>query len=211
MNNIEKLFIKANIFESEFLNDIKNKYNISHVIIEEPLLKSNNVNTVDTLIKFNGIISNSIYKTLNIVPEYISSYEARKYAFPDLMSIRRYNKDGSKCDYKKIISNFKKNELVLFGEYTFDCDKKLILWNKINEIFPFIQWVYDKDGELKKENFDASDALVTCLAYANKEKYGELMYGRNFSIDNINISKNESELTYDILIFGKKYNKKITF
>ena len=151
ISGIEKLFIKAKIFEDEFLSNIKD-INITKVIIEEPLMKSNNVNTVDVLIKFNGIISNSIYKILGIVPDYISSYDARRYAFPELISIRRFNKNGEKLPYEKLINLIRKNDIVLFGDYPYDCDKKLILWNKISEQYPYIEWVYGKNGELKKEN-----------------------------------------------------------
>jgi hypothetical protein len=50
------------------------------VVIEEPLLQSNNVNTVATLLRFNGMISKSVFDTLG-VPDFISSYDARKYSF----------------------------------------------------------------------------------------------------------------------------------
>jgi hypothetical protein len=47
------------------------------VVIEEPLLQSNNVNTVATLLRFNGMISKSVFDTLGVVPDFISSYDAR--------------------------------------------------------------------------------------------------------------------------------------
>lgn len=174
IKGIEQLFIKKKIFEEEFIINLIDK-GITKVVIEEPLLRSNNVNTVDVLSKFNGMISDSIYRKLGIVPEYISSYEARKYAFPELMSIRKYNKKGEEYPKDKILSAIKKNKLVLFGSHPFDSDKKLILWNKISDIYPYIPWIYDKKGNLKKENFDASDALVTCLATCNKIEFGELL------------------------------------
>ena len=71
---LEELFQKVRVFEEEFLN----KYvdlGITRVIIEEPLMRSNNINTVSTLLRFNGMISMSVYQTLGIVPDFISSYE----------------------------------------------------------------------------------------------------------------------------------------
>jgi hypothetical protein len=62
------------------------------VVIEEPLLQSNNVNTVATLLRFNGMISKSVFDTLGVVPDFISSYDARKYSFPELMSVRKFKK-----------------------------------------------------------------------------------------------------------------------
>ena len=49
--------------------------------------------------------------------------------------------------------------------------KKFILWNYVSEKFPGIQWEYDKKGELKDENFDASDSLMCVLGYVSKCKY----------------------------------------
>jgi hypothetical protein len=45
--------------------------NITTVVIEEPLLQSNNVNTVATLLRFNGMISKSVFDTLGVVPDFI--------------------------------------------------------------------------------------------------------------------------------------------
>ena len=104
----------------------------------------------------------------------------------------------------KILTAIKKNKLVLFGEYPFDCDKKLILWNKISELYPYIPWVYDKKGELKKENFDASDALVTCLAICNKIEFGEAEFNITSS-DNVK----SSEISYLMEVWDKKIPKKI--
>ena len=87
-NKMEELFKKVEIFENEFLINYKD-FGITKVIIEEPLLQSNNVYTIATLLRFNGMISKSVYNTLGIVPEFISSYDARKYAFPELMAVRK--------------------------------------------------------------------------------------------------------------------------
>ena len=86
-SSIQMLFEKARIFDEEFLHKYSN-VGISKVIIEEPLVRSNNVNTVATLLRFNGMIARSVYDTLNIIPEFISSYDARKYGFPELMDFR---------------------------------------------------------------------------------------------------------------------------
>lgn len=165
----EALFMKSDII-SEELRKYKD-YGITHVIIEEPLIGSNNSQTAAILLRYNGMISQSVYSILGVVPEFISSYDARKYGFPQLMAIRKFNKHGDEYDLKKIKHAIKKDELVLFGEYPFDCAKKLILWNIVSEMFPNIHWQYDKNGELKNENFDASDSLVCVIGWLNKLKY----------------------------------------
>jgi len=55
-SKMQELFEKVTIFEDEFLKKYKD-IGITKVVIEEPLLRSNNVNTVATLLRFNGIIS----------------------------------------------------------------------------------------------------------------------------------------------------------
>ena len=162
-SKMEELFKKVEIFEQEFLSNYTN-FGITKVVIEEPLLQSNNVYTIATLLRFNGMISRSVYDTLGVTPEFISSYDARKYAFPELMAVRRFKKDGSPLNEKQIT----KNQPVLFGAYDFNVDKKFVLWEKVCELEPQVVWLYDKKNKLKKESFDLSDAYVAGLGFMNK-------------------------------------------
>jgi hypothetical protein len=161
-NKMEELFKKVEIFEKEFLTNYAD-FGITKVIIEEPLLQSNNVYTIGTLLRFNGMISKSVYDTIGVVPEFISSYDARKYAFPELMEVRKFKKDGTPLPEKQIA----KNQPVLFGAYDFDIDKKYVLWEKVAELEPQVTWFYDKKNKLKKETFDTSDAYVCGIGYMN--------------------------------------------
>ena len=203
IKGIEQLFIKKHIFE-DFIKKFKD-IGIDEAVIEEPLLRSNNINTCGTLLRFNGMISDCIYNILGVVPEYISSYDARKYSFPELMAIRKYGKDGKQYEYRKIFNEIKDSKLVLFGSYSWEVDKKTVMQNKVSEIFPEIEWVYDKKGELKKENFDASDSYVACLGYLNYKKYGEI----EFKTSSINVKKEneQSVIEYDVEYWGKKVHR----
>lgn len=167
--NIEKLFIKADIFYDAFIDKYID-YNITRVIIEEPLLRSNNVNTVGTLLRFNGILSKMVFDKFGIIPEYISSYDSRKYAFPELMAVRTINTKGEPYTEKEIQKRIKNNETVLFGAYPTTIDKKVVIWEKINELDPKIQWIYNKKGELTKENYDMSDAYCCLIGYMKKNE-----------------------------------------
>lgn len=182
---IESLFLKDDIFRENFLYKFKD-FGITKVVIEEPLLNSNNVYTVGTLLRFNGMISKSVFEVLKIVPTFISSYDARLYAFPDLMDVRKFGKDGEMYSKQKIVNSLKNNKLSLFGNFTWDCPKKQILQAKVAEMFPKVEWIYDKKGELKKENFDSSDAFVCCYGFINKEKFGDL----NFNVSDIKVEDN---------------------
>ena len=163
---MQTLFEKARIFEEEFLN----KYldlDIDRVIIEEPLVRSNNVNTVATLLRFNGMISRSVYDILGIVPDFISSYAARKYAFPELMGKRTKTKAGKVFTE----SQLSKKEPVLFGSLPYDIDKKQVIFDKVSDLEPQVTWLYKKNRTLKNENFDMSDAYACCLGYMQREGF----------------------------------------
>jgi hypothetical protein len=149
-NKIHELLSKAEIFRTKLLQ-YKN-LGITNVIIEEPLLNSNNVYTIGTLLRFNTLITKEIYDVLGIVPEFISTYNSRKNAFPELVQ---------KND---------KGKHVLFGGLPKDIDKKQIIWNLVAKREPQIQWQYTKNNTLKKENFDQSDAYCCVLGYMKQEK-----------------------------------------
>ena len=171
IKGIEALFLRKNVFETEFIPTLSG-LGVTDVVIEEPLLSSNNVNTVATLLRFNGMISECIYRILGIVPNFISSYDARMYSFPELVSIRKYNKKGEEYPLKHIKDAIRKDNIVLFGGYPYDIDKKTVMMNMVNDKYKDIEWVYDKKGELKKENYDACDSLICALAYININHHG---------------------------------------
>ena len=89
-NKLTELFLKAETFKQKLVQ-YKN-LGITKVIIEEPLLNSNNIYTIQTLLRFNTLISKEIYDILGITPEYISTYNSRKFAFPELVKENDKNK-----------------------------------------------------------------------------------------------------------------------
>ena len=129
-SKIKELLIKSDVFRTK-LDEYKN-LGIVRVIIEEPLLNSNNINTVQTLLRFNSFICKEIYQVLGIVPEFISTYNSRKFAFPELVQQNNIGK------------------FVLFGGLPKDIDKKMIIWEKVAKREPQIQWLYTKNNTLKK-------------------------------------------------------------
>jgi hypothetical protein len=207
IKGIKALFLRKQIFEEEFIIDIASKYNITDVVIEEPLLSSNNVNTVATLLRFNGMISESIYRIIGVVPNFISSYDARMYSFPELVSIRKYNKKGEEYSLKHIIDAIKKDNIVLFGSYPFDVDKKTVMMNMVNEMYQNdgISWILDKNGELKKENYDACDSLICAIAYININHYG--VEKPTITVYNKIETNEEIVINYTTKIWNKIYEK----
>lgn len=207
IKGIEALFLRKNIFEQEFLPSVK-QFGITDVVIEEPLLSSNNAYTVATLLRFNGMIAECIYRTLRIVPAFISSYDARTYSFPDLLAIRKYDKKGHVYPIKHIEKALKDNHLVLFGAYPFDIDKKTVMMNMVNNKFDNIEWIYNKKGEIRKENYDACDSLICALAYINFNRNGF----EEPQIESYSIEKDDRGNTiveYAVKMWGQTFAKTI--
>jgi len=144
-DKIEELIKKADGFKKhlESYKDV----GITKVVIEEPLLQSNNIYTVGTLLRYNTLILRACYDVLGVLPTFISTYNARKYAFPSLVG---------KND---------KGKNVLFGGLPKDIDKKHIIWEHVNAVCPDIKWLYGKTGALKKENYDMSDAATAVIGF----------------------------------------------
>ena len=149
-NKIEELLLKADVFESK-LEEYKN-LGITKVIIEEPLLNSNNIYTVQTLLRYNSFVTKNIYDVLGLVPEFISTYNSRKFAFPQLLQLND------------------KGKMVLFGGLSKDIDKKQIIWDLVAKREPQITWQYTRNNTLKKENFDQTDAYCAVLGHMKSEK-----------------------------------------
>jgi RNase H-fold protein (predicted Holliday junction resolvase) len=150
ITKIEELLLKTEIFKTK-LEQYKN-LGITKVVIEEPLLNSNNAYTVGVLLRFNTLIAKEIFDTIGIVPEFISTYESRKNAYPELV---RDNGNG---------------KYVLFGGYSKTVDKKVIIWEHVAKKEPQIIWSYTKKNTMKKENYDMCDAYTCVLGHMRTQK-----------------------------------------
>ena len=146
-NKMEEMINKSSLFRKKLQEYVG--VGVVRVVIEEPLLNSNNAYTIGTLLRYNTLISKEVYDVLGIVPEYISTYNSRKLAFPEL------------------IQKNEKGKFVLFGGYPKDCDKKELIWKLVSKREPQIQWLYTRNNTLKKENFDMADAYTVVLSYLN--------------------------------------------
>ena len=149
-NKLKEMLLKSEVF-SEKLKQYIN-LGVVKVIIEEPLLNSNNVYTIQTLLRFNSFIFKEVYSVLGVVPEFISTYDARKFAWPDL------------------VQQNDKGKYVLFGGLPKDVDKKMLIWERVAKKEPQITWHYTKNNTLKKENFDQTDAYTCVLGYMKQNE-----------------------------------------
>lgn len=142
------------IIKRDMVMERMNKLQFDMVYIEEPLMRAINVNTVAMLIKFNYLIVGKIWDEYNMEPIHISSYNARKIAFPELMALR----------------NERSKQKTLFGAYDKTANKKQIIFNKVLGVYPEIKSSIEykrSKKEPKDEMYDITDAICIALA-ANK-------------------------------------------
>ena len=149
-SKIEELMLKSNEFRKKL--QLYVGLGIQTVVIEEPLLNSNNVYTVGTLMRYNTLICKGVYEVLGVIPEFISTYNSRKFAFPHLVQ-----KNDS-------------NKFVLFGGFPKDIDKKVVIWELVAKREPQITWQYTKNNTLKKENYDQTDAYCAALGFMKSKE-----------------------------------------
>jgi RNase H-fold protein (predicted Holliday junction resolvase) len=149
-SKIEELMLKSNEFRKKL--QLYVGLGIQTVVIEEPLLNSNNVYTVGTLMRYNTLICKEVYEVLGVIPEFISTYNSRKFAFPHLVQ-----KNDS-------------NKFVLFGGFPKDIDKKVVIWELVAKREPQITWQYTKNNTLKKENYDQTDAYCAAFGFMKSKE-----------------------------------------
>tara|TARA_Y100000592_G_scaffold22093_1_gene34216 strand:+ start:16840 stop:17391 length:552 start_codon:yes stop_codon:yes gene_type:complete len=144
LSKIKNIFEKARETERVLDNIFKN-YNIENVYIEDILLAfrrgMSSSKTLMQLARFNGIVSNIVYRSCGLMPVYINVNTARK-----LLGIK-IDKNSS-IDKKRQVLNWVDNDL---GGYKWE--EKVISRGK-------------NKGCVKLENFcyDMSDSYVICKA-----------------------------------------------
>ena len=131
-------------------------YDIIDIFVEEPLVKSNNVYTVNKLLKFNGICSYILRDILGHIPKFMSVDEVRRLFCPEMTEY-----DAKK---DKTILKFKSRKI----------DPKSYIFEKIANEYANIDWIKDKNGKFKTENYDITDSIA--LAKSSFKKYYEKEY-----------------------------------
>jgi hypothetical protein len=139
----------------KFVEELK-IYEIIDIFVEEPLVKSNNVYTVNKLLKFNGICSYILRDVLGLIPKFMSVDEVRRIFCPEMTEY-----DAKK---NKFTLKFKSRKI----------DPKTYIFEKISKEYDNISWIYNKNNKLKTENFDITDSIA--LAKASFKKHYEKEY-----------------------------------
>lgn len=127
-----------NLFEKLTEFKQKTKYfkllSIDRIAIEEPVKKFegkfSNADTISKLNFFNGMISSYVFQELEVTPVYHNVKSARASVFPGIQS---------------------KNEKGTI---------KHLIWERVMQMEPKLNWLYNKNGKLRDENYDMADAYV---------------------------------------------------
>lgn len=135
------LFDKADVVEKKLI-ELKSLYDISHVVIEEPLMSfskgMSSAKTISTLMKFNGMVSLLVKRNI-LLPDYISASHARKVCRIKMLRVKLSGKSQK-------LQTFEHMKLY---------DLSHVEWPvKKSEEKPVVDWAYDE-----------CDAYVLASAY----------------------------------------------
>jgi len=148
---LDPILVKADFFK-QYLDTLNPEYEIVNVFIEEPLLSSNNVFTVNKLLRFNGICSWILKEKYNLYPILMSVHDVRVILNPEM------------CTF-----NSKKNEYTLNFRKR-GVDPKEYIFNKIHKHYgDKLIVTRNRNNKINTENYDITDSIA--LAYSCFKKY----------------------------------------
>lgn len=155
VKTMKELWEKSELFKN-FLNENFTGFDISRVIIEEPLITSSNPKTATKLNQFAGLIYKVVLEVLNVHPDYISVQDSRVFGLPELVG-----KNG------KLMSDFPKK----VGGLNKSHWGKLLILYLVGQRFKEVVWLLNSNLKIDKRNFDRADSIVAVLGYMNKNKH----------------------------------------
>lgn len=147
---------------------------IVRVGIEAPIYATgkSNATTVTKLIRFNTLVAEWCWRNLHILPTLLPAHEARVRSFPELMDVRCAGKDGKAYQKSKVVQSLKKGNLVAFGAYPYDCDRKEVMMDLVESRYGRM---FDRKD---KRNYDACDSLVVALAVNSIDQHPKVLSWR---------------------------------
>lgn len=150
--DLEKYLAKGNS-SIVAISPIIEQYSVEKIVVEEPLLNSNNQKTAKILELFNEYLTHSLKVKYNLPIEFITVNNARKQAFPNIL-----------CDVKgKLFGGFPKE---IHGVAFKDLRKASILFC-VSKHTPTVSWHLNRNYAIAATNFDIADAATVAIAYDN--------------------------------------------
>ena len=165
-NSEFELVLKAQGFRT-YIEENYGHLNIKELVIERPMIRSNNANTVGTLMFFNGMISLIAAELFNVEPKYIESGEARQFGLPETNGYRVSEKTGKTSKTK---TRFGCLPTKIGDE---KIDKKLVVLHQVAKRYPSINWRLNNNMSLATDNCDIADAITCVLGWKQKRQEWE--------------------------------------
>lgn len=172
------LLEKCNLIVN-FLVENYNVPDITEVILETPLISSQQTDTAALLNYFGGMIYATLRMNFKCKINYITVDEARRFGLPELVGGKTRSLFGvfNGVLDRKIISEY----------------KKLIVLSLIAQRYPSIVWLMNNNLSIDKKNFDRADSITVVLGY--KQKNGE--WGANIQDINSTIELIKKNIEYE--------------
>jgi len=149
--NISKqdlLLYKCNLVVN-FLVENYPPENIVEIILETPLISSQQTDTAAMLNYFGGIVYATLRQFYKEKISYITVDEARRFGLPELV--------GGKS--KSLFGVFNgRLERKIISDY-----KKMIVLSLVAQRYPAIVWLLNNNMAVDKKNFDRADSIVVVL------------------------------------------------
>lgn len=151
---LEKLKNKADLCVDTIIKDFGN-YNITRIIVEQPLFNSINQKIAKTLELFNEYLTHKLATHFKLKVDFISVHEARKNGLPEMVG-----KTGTLMgDFPSKVAGLKSNE---WG--------KFLIMYLVSQRYPNIKWLLNSKLKINKKNFDRADSIVVVLGFMLKSK-----------------------------------------
>jgi hypothetical protein len=147
---LDKCLLVINFLVSNYVPE-----NISEIILETPLISSQQTDTAAMLNYFGGIVYASLRQHYKCKITYITVDEARRFGLPELVGGKSKSLFGvlnGRLE-RKIISDY----------------KKMIVLSLVAQRYPDIVWLLNNNMTIDKKNFDRADSIVVVLGAKQKD------------------------------------------
>jgi hypothetical protein len=146
---LEKCNLVVNFLVENYpLNDIV------EIVLETPLISSQQTDTAALLNYFGGMVYASLRANFKCKISYITVDEARRFGLPELVG-------GKSKSLFGVFNGVLDRKVV--SEY-----KKLIVLSLIAQRYPTIVWLMNNNLSIDKKNFDRADSITVVLGHKQK-------------------------------------------
>lgn len=168
---LEEYKEKADLCVKQITKQFKG-YNITKIIVEDPLQNSASQKVAMILSLFNEYMTNKLSLAFDMPIDFITVYESRKNALPELVN----DKDVFMGDFPNKVANLRKSKW-----------SKFLIMYLVSQRYKGIKWLLNRAYKIDKKNFDRADSIIVVLGYMIKHGYwtkmGSADYWKDAKLD----------------------------